>query len=158
MVFRATKVAVTLLAPSDLVAVAECIIIDAEAFPFASVQFGRRSDAAPLWVARSGLDPRVLGFVATRARRDDLDIEALAVARDRRRRGLGRILLGTVLDYARTTGFRTASLHVWAGNAYALKMYRSEGFIILRTLPGYYRPGTFDAIGDAYEMVRQIAP
>jgi ribosomal protein S18 acetylase RimI-like enzyme len=156
MVSRATHAVVSLLPPGDLLAVAQCIVIDAEAFPFASVQFGQRSAGAPLWVARSGQNPRVLGFVATQVRRRDIEIEALAVARDVRHHGLGRALLSTVLGYAYTEGLETVSLHVWAGNAHALAMYRSEGFIVLRTLEGYYRPGTFDATGDAYEMVRQI--
>jgi ribosomal-protein-alanine N-acetyltransferase len=147
---------VTLLRAHELVAMAQCIAIDAEAFPFASTQFGRRSTAAPLWVARDGQDPRVLGFVATRQDRGNIDIDALAVARDRRHRGVGRSLLRTVLDHARARRLRTVGLHVWAGNEHAIAMYRSEGFVVLRRLDGYYRAGTFDATGDAYEMVYQI--
>lgn len=130
--------------------------IDAESFPFASIHFDSDPRSAPLWVARERGASRVLGFVATRRRRADLDIEALAVTRDARRRGIGRALLRTVVTHARRGPFRTVSLHVWAGNGPALRMYEDEGFVIVRARPGYYRPGSFDSTGDAYEMVLQL--
>ena len=156
MVPRASQTLVTPLSAGDLVAMAQCMAIDAESFPFASVQFDGRPRSAPLWTAREGAAPRVLGFIASRRRRRDLDIEALAVTREAQRRGIGTALVRTAIAYARRGPFETVSLHVWAGNAHALRMYEREGFVILRAQPGYYRPGAFDADGNAYEMVLQL--
>jgi ribosomal-protein-alanine N-acetyltransferase len=153
---QTAQTVVTPLPAGDVVAMAQCIAIDAESFPFASVQFGRDMRGNPLWIAREGNAPRVLGFVATRRRPIDLDIEALAVTRDAQRRGIGRALLRTAIAHARRGPFATVSLHVWAGNATALGLYEREGFVILRARPGYYRPGAFDSSGDAYEMVLQL--
>jgi ribosomal protein S18 acetylase RimI-like enzyme len=144
------------LGTGELVAIAQCIVIDADAFPYASTQFGSRPASAEVWVARVAGEARVLGFVAARARRKALDIEGLAVAYDSRRRGIGRALLRAVIDRARAGAFETVSLHVWAGNDGAIQMYRTEGFGIRRALVGYYRAGTFDAKGDAFEMVLHL--
>ena len=135
---------------------AQCMAIDAESFPFASIQFDGIARSAPLWTGREGANPRVLGFIATRRRQRDLDIEALAVTREAQRRGIGTALLRTAIGYARRGPFDTVSLHVWAGNRHAMRLYEREGFVILRALPGYYRPGAFDADGNAYEMVLQL--
>lgn len=135
---------------------AQCMAIDAESFPFASIHFDGAARTAPLWIAREAASPRVLGFIATRRHRRDLDIEGLAVTPDARRRGIGRALLRTAIGHARRGPYGTVSLHVWAGNAPALRMYEREGFVILRAQPGYYRPGAFDADGNAYEMVLQL--
>jgi ribosomal protein S18 acetylase RimI-like enzyme len=156
MVPRASQTVVTPLPAGDLVAMAQCIAIDAESFPFASIQFNRNARGAPLWIARESAGPRVLGFVATRRRHTDLDIEALAVTPEAQRRGIGRSLLRTAIAHARRSRLKTVSLHVWEGNANAIRMYEREGFVILRAQPGYYRPGAFDAAGNAYEMVLQL--
>ncbi len=144
------------LGPGELVAIAQCVVIDADAFPYASTQFGRKPPSAEIWIAREEGDARVLGFVAARWRRTDLDIEGLAVASDSRRRGVGRALLRAVIECARAERFETVSLHVWAGNDGAIEMYRAEGFGVRRALCGYYRAGTFDAKGDALEMVLRL--
>jgi ribosomal protein S18 acetylase RimI-like enzyme len=156
MLPQASRTVVTPLPAGDLVAMAQCIAIDAESFPFASIQFGRSMRSVPLWIARGTMDPHVLGFIATHPGPTDLDIEALAVTPSAQRRGIGRTLLRTALAYARRTRLATVSLHVWTGNLTAQRLYRSEGFVVLRTQAGYYRAGTFDASGDAHEMVLQL--
>jgi ribosomal protein S18 acetylase RimI-like enzyme len=156
MLPRASQTVVTPLPAGDIVAMAQCMAIDAESFPFASIHFDGDRRSAPLWIAREGNAPRVLGFIATRRHRRDLDIEGLAVTGEARRRGIGRALLRTAIGHARRGPFATVSLHVWEGNAHALRMYEGEGFVILRAKPGYYRPGAFDAAGNAYEMVLQL--
>ncbi len=148
-------VTIETLAPGDLVSVARCIAIDAEAFPYASTQFGVRAANARVWIAHiahSGGSDRIFGFAAGRPSRGELDIEGVAVVRDARRRGIGSALLREAVAYARSRSMEAVSLHVWTGNDAAVAMYEAEGFAIRRRLPGYYRAGTFDNQGDAYEM------
>ncbi|WP_329521674.1 GNAT family N-acetyltransferase [Spirillospora sp. NBC_01491] len=57
-----------------------------------------------------------------------LGIYAMAVAPDARRRGLGRRVLGGLLDWGGTRGCTRAYLVVIARNAAARALYESEGF------------------------------
>jgi len=143
------------LVSSDLVAVAQCIAIDADAFPYASAQFGQRTGAAVIEAARALGERRVIGFVASRPRASDLHIEGIAVSRDLRRRGIGRALLRAAAASARAADMNTLSLHVSVENASAIALYEREGLILRRRLRGFYRTGQLGEI-DAYEMVLHL--
>jgi ribosomal protein S18 acetylase RimI-like enzyme len=148
------------LTPDDLVAVAQCIAIDASAFPYASSPFGTRDSAARAWVARDRGDGRVLGFLAGRVRQGALHVEGLAVDAAARRRGVGRALVRACARFARASAersFRTVVLHVSVANRAAVALYDSEGFVIRRRLPDFYPGGAFDGQRDAYEMVLYVS-
>ncbi len=140
------------LAAADIVGIAQCITIDADAFPYASVSFGVRHARAHIWTARGDDPPRVLGFVASMVRGRDQYIEALAVERGSQRRGIGRVLLGTVMARARRARLETTRLHVWVGNRAAIELYLSCGFAKRRRAQSFYSPGLFEGSDDAYEM------
>jgi ribosomal protein S18 acetylase RimI-like enzyme len=154
-------IAVEVLADGDLVAAAQCIAIDAEAFPYESTRFGRRPVNAIVWVAREERHPdragkaRVGGFLAARVRVDRLDIDGVAVGSGSRRRGLGRELLRAALRESRARGLRVVVLHVAVGNTAALALYEAEGFAIRRRLRGFYPAAAFGGERDAYEMVKR---
>jgi ribosomal protein S18 acetylase RimI-like enzyme len=139
------------LVPSDIVAVAQCLVVDAEVFPYASVAFGERWPRPRVWIAR-GPDGRVAGFVASVARTLDRYVEALGVSPSLHRRGIGRALLHAAMEDARATGAASMTLHVSVGNLPAIALYRSDGFVERRRVRDFYRPGLFEAGGDAYEM------
>jgi ribosomal-protein-alanine N-acetyltransferase len=143
---------IDVLPPADLVAMARCMAIDAEAFPYASAQFGVRAGSERAWVARreGGVD----GFLAARVARGALYVHGLAVARAARGQGIGRALVRHALARSRDEGLASVRLHVWVGNAAAVALYRSEGFAVVRRLAGFYRAGAFEGAPDAYEMVR----
>ncbi|HEY0833446.1 MAG TPA: GNAT family N-acetyltransferase [Azospirillum sp.] len=57
-----------------------------------------------------------------------LFLSALAVDPAWRRRGVARRLLDAVYERARTIGFDRVTLHVWADNAPARRLYDAQGF------------------------------
>ena len=138
------------LDPADLVAMAQCMVIDADAFPYASARFGSTGRSGRTWVARR--DGRVEGFLAGGIAGTALRIHGLAVAVGSREEGIGRALLRTAVVDARDVALRDVRLHVWTGNAAAIALYRSEGFALVRRLRGFYPPGAFDGPPDALEM------
>jgi len=54
----------------------------------------------------------------------------LAVAPSQRRRGVGRSLMRRSYDWCRRVGVLKVSLNVRAGNAAAMALYESEGFVV----------------------------
>jgi len=145
---------IDVLAAADLVAMAQCMAIDADAFPYASTRFGTRAASERTWVARR--DGRVAGFVAGRVARGALYVHGLAVARTARGQGVGRSLIRDALSRSRDEGLACVRLHVWVGNATAIALYGSEGFEVVRRLRGFYREGAFEGAPDAYEMVHAL--
>jgi len=151
-----STVTVERLAAPDLVAMAQCIAIDVNAFPYPSSRFVLRSASSPVWVARRDGEARVVGFLAAGERRGrDLYVEGLATATSARRYGIGRALVRAAVAFARERRADTISLHVWTGNEAAIGLYRSEGFDMRMLVAGFYRPGVFASAG-AYRMVRSV--
>lgn len=142
------------LAPGDLVAMAQCMAIDAGAFPYASAQFGARAATARVFVARE--DGRVVGFLAARLRRRTMHVEGLAVEPEGRRAGIGRALVRAAIEHGHATRLEGVSLHVSVTNRAAIRLYESEGFSVVRPLRGFYPLRFFGAGGDALEMVLRL--
>ena len=150
---------VEVLDPGDLVAMAQCMAIDAEAFPYASAQFGLKAESARQWVAREGASEgtsegqtRVVGFLAGRVRRGAMHVEGLAVEAGARRHGVGRALVRASVKYARATHLRAVGLHVSVANHAAIALYEAEGFDVAGRLRGFYPPAAFGGEADALEM------
>src|SRR5215472_2003325 len=109
----------------DIVAAAQCIAIDADAFPYASAPFALHSASAYVWVAREPGYPRVIGFVATRGRLGVMHVDGLAVDATRRRLGVARRLLREVIDVSRARGMHLLTLRVSVANRAAIDLYVS---------------------------------
>jgi ribosomal protein S18 acetylase RimI-like enzyme len=62
---------------------------------------------------------------------DHFYLSKMAVASDRRRRGIGRKLVREFLDQGNASRFRQFRLDVHAQNTLAIKLYRSEGFEVV---------------------------
>ena len=62
----------------------------------------------------------------------------IGVRPDHRRRGAGRALLRWLMRQAALRSARRMTLEVRAGNAPALRLYRSENFLETSRRPGYY--------------------
>lgn len=165
---RRTGTATIELLDGDLVAIAQCIAIDADAFPYASAHFGTRSRSSRVWVARDAADDfaprrggrqRVVGFAAARLRGKRgqahlMHIEGLAVDPAARRQGIGRALVREAVADARARRLHAVALHVSVTNDAAIALYESEGFGISRKLPGFYPAGAFDGVTEALEMAK----
>jgi ribosomal-protein-alanine N-acetyltransferase len=78
----------------------------------------------------------------------EIHITNLAVDPARRRRGLARLLLGNVLEDARSRTLDMVFLEVRPTNEEALKLYESLGFRVIGRRKGYY----FDTGEDALVM------
>ena len=66
------------------------------------------------------------------------EVESIAVEPQRARRGIGTMLLRSVIDALVADGAASVGLVVEADNAAAIALYRSLGFVRTRTLRNYY--------------------
>ncbi len=69
-------------------------------------------------------------------------IASIAVAPESRRQGIGRALLDAVQHKFIARGANAMALHVRAGNAPAIALYRQFGFATQQQVAGYYADGT----------------
>jgi ribosomal protein S18 acetylase RimI-like enzyme len=140
------------LDPGDLVAMAQCMTIDADAFPYPSTQFGLKAESARVWVVRLDLGTRVVGFLAGRVRRGAMHVEGLAVEPGLRRLGAGRALVRAAVEHARAARLRAVGLHVSVRNRAAIALYEGEGFVVAGRLTDFYPVAAFGGERDALEM------
>ena len=100
-------------------------------------------------------DPsRTAGFALSRGAVGEEELLLVAVMPSARRRGVGRALLETLADHARTRDVRRLFLEMRDGNP-AEKLYRRLGFTVVGRRKGYYRKsrlGPIDAITFAKEL------
>jgi [ribosomal protein S18]-alanine N-acetyltransferase len=91
-------------------------------------------------------EPALVAYCVGQSVADEVHILDLVVAEDRRRRGLGRWLLGYVLDRAARRGADRAFLEVRRSNEAAIALYRSVGFTVRAERRDYYREPGEDAL------------
>ncbi len=85
---------------------------------------------------------------------DELQIDNLAVRPDRRRAGIGMILIRIALDRARRGGARQALLEVRASNLAARMLYEKNGFRRIGLRRDYYH----DPLEDALVLALDLPP
>jgi ribosomal-protein-alanine N-acetyltransferase len=73
------------------------------------------------------------------------------------RKGFGGILLQTALRIARSHGCSSMFLEVRPSNPAGIALYRSHGFVIVGSRPGYYSAGGSPAIAAAGESAARDA-
>lgn len=131
----------------DLLGVAE---IERQSFPqpWPTNAFERFLDAPAFLVAVEQTSPAagsVIGYVVADAIPNNGQplghVKDLAVHPDRRNGGVGRLLLQRAILALGASGVATVKLEVRETNAAARHLYRSQGFVHRRTLPGYYADG-----------------
>src|SRR5262249_5259196 len=154
MVTRTDDLIVEPLRLGDVVAFAQCAALDVTEFPHPSLPaLDETGAAAAIWIARGERGGAVSGFIAAGRRRRALEIHGLAVAADRRRRGVGRALLRAAIHGARAWRCRAVVLQVSTANRAALALYDAEGFVRVRRLHRYYARWRFGDGGDAWAML-----
>jgi len=83
----------------------------------------------------------VRGFVLGQPSADEAEILTLAVEKEFRGQGLGRMLVAALLDRLRSAGVRRVSLELRGSNTVALELYTSLGFAAAGVRRCYYRDG-----------------
>ncbi len=88
-----------------------------------------------------GQDGYVLGYICPMQLLDEGHILDVAVCKDLCGRGLGKLLVETVLRMCREKGADFVSLEVRPSNGAAISLYRRLGFIEVGRRKGYYENG-----------------
>lgn len=98
----------------------------------------------------------LLAYCAFQVVLDELHILDLAVRPERRRQGLGRLLLRRVLELGARRGARVALLEVRSSNWAAVELYRSVGFELGGVRRSYYSNPPEDALLLRRERLDQL--
>lgn len=130
--------------------------------PWTAEQFKQafEQDTFYLWGIRASSNDglpfeknQLLAYLAVYCVADELEVLNIAVHPKARRKGLGRLLLSTVLQNASKTGISRALLEVRRTNSPAIGLYEVLGFEALGIRPRYYQDTNEDAIIYGRELV-----
>ncbi len=91
-------------------------------------------------------DDMILGYAGSWLVFDEGHITNIAVEPSARRTGVGRTLLAALLEGMHGAGVRSATLEVRRGNAPAIALYQSFGFVVEGVRRGYYNDNNEDAL------------
>lgn len=90
--------------------------------------------------------PEVQGFACALGAADEAELQSIAVAGDRRGRGIGSALMECLCAWARSHGYRALHLEVREGNLAARDFYRRWDFTEAGRRTKYYRDNLEDAV------------
>ncbi|MDR2612220.1 MAG: GNAT family N-acetyltransferase [Deltaproteobacteria bacterium] len=129
-------------------ALAEILACASRAGPDRPIRLSRllAAQAASLRGRAGVARPQVSAYAVFWLLYEETHLLNLAVAPERRGRGLGREMLRAVRAISRAKGSETILLEVKEDNLAALSLYRSEGFRATGRRRGYYQGGRTDAI------------
>jgi ribosomal-protein-alanine N-acetyltransferase len=100
--------------------------------------------SAAVVVAES--DGELVGFAVTYVAAGEAEIANVAVAKDARRRGVGRALVDFVISAASAAGATVVFLEVRESNAAARALYAMRGFMEVSRRKQYYEHPREDAV------------
>jgi ribosomal-protein-alanine N-acetyltransferase len=105
-----------------------------------------------------GIDPsgEIVAYGVVSLSGDVADLDNLTVRRDRERQGIGRWLLGLLLEAAAAKDAREVLLEVRHDNDPAIALYTGDGFVEVNRRRSYYAPG-LDAIVMRRDL-KSVAP
>lgn len=92
------------------------------------------------------VDGELVGWAIYGFDGDAFHLMNIAVDPERRREGIGTVLMEGFLEDARSLGAHAAWLEVAVTNEAAIAMYRAYGFDDVRIRRRYYQPGDVDAV------------
>jgi ribosomal-protein-alanine N-acetyltransferase len=104
----------------------------------------QQNRVARCWVMREG--GHIAGYICLWEIADEVHVTNVAVDPAYRRRGIGRALVGGVLDDARERGLRLIVLEVRPSNLEARRLYEAFGFRVVGRRRGYYYDTGEDAL------------
>jgi [ribosomal protein S18]-alanine N-acetyltransferase len=91
-------------------------------------------------------DSRIIGYAGLWAIEDEGHITNVAVHPDFRRKHLGSILVGMLIDETKKEGLKRFTLEVRASNRAAISLYEKFGFVSAGVRKGYYEDNNEDAM------------
>lgn len=98
-------------------------------------------------IALVAADPAgILGFAVAGLIPSNAELETIAVAPARRRRGIARLLLVELIRKLRPAGVKEIWLEVRVSNEPAIRLYRALGFEETGRRPSYYSDPVEDAL------------
>ncbi len=131
--------------PRDLPAV---LAIESVSFPtpwsYQAFASELRNRYGVYFVALAG--ERVVGYAGMWLFLGEAHVTTIAVHPDYRRRGLGRLLLGTLVRHAKEQGAETMILEVRPSNLAARRLYQEMGFRQIGVRRNYYLETREDAL------------
>ncbi len=86
-------------------------------------------------------DDRPVGMASARRQVDEVHVIRMAVDATWRRQGVGRALLGGLIDWARSRDAVAVVLEVRSTNVAAQELYAAAGFVVDGRRPQYYSDG-----------------
>lgn len=92
------------------------------------------------------LDGRIVGYCGAYRILDEADINQIAVADAYRRKGIGRAVLGALLQQLEEEGITAVTLEVRSSNAPAVGLYEAMGFATEGVRRNFYEKPTEDAL------------
>lgn len=92
------------------------------------------------------VDDTVIGYIGSQTVLDMADVMNLAVAPDRRQKGVAQTLLTNLSSHLQQNGVVGLMLEVRASNEAAIRLYHKLGFLQVGRRPGYYRNPKEDAL------------
>ncbi len=130
------------IVPATLSEAAACAKLHAQCFAdiwdAASLARLIGAEAATSFVAVTGAEHQVIGFIVAFSAVDEAEVLTLAVDPAWRRLGIGRRLVETLAEQLAEHGVTDLILEVAAGNGAARALYRTAGFAEAGRRPGYY--------------------
>ena len=97
------------------------------------------------WNLTARDDGSLVGYIGMKAVLDEADITNVAVDPDRRRQGIGKMLLRELLAKAGDMGIRRIFLEVRVSNTAARALYEQAGFRTVDVRKNYYEKPKEDA-------------
>ena len=114
--------------------------------PWSEKSFESELSYGGLFEAAIDDDGAVLGFVIVRPSEYECELLDIAVSPEKRRMGIGKLLLNRAVEYTAGVGAERLWLEVRAGNASAAALYEKHGFYAVGRRKNYYENPTEDAI------------
>lgn len=124
-------------------------------FPWTRGNFIEVLDSGYVCRVDEAEDGEIRGYAILRPLVDEAELLNVSVAATRQRKGLGRVILGAMLEIARDRNMRRVFLEVRSSNVAAMALYRSAGFSEIGMRRDYYRDanGSEDALVMACELM-----
>jgi len=107
---------------------------------------GELSNPCAAYLVCEDEDGRAVGYIGVHIVLDEGHITNIAVDKEHRKRGIGAMLVGSLIEEAKDIDLSFLTLEVRQSNFAAIKLYRSFGFEECGKRPGYYQTPSEDAL------------